>query len=540
MAMPDSDKTAADGLAEEREVSGAEGMDPFRIEVESVSNEDLPTVEIPTTFNVSPLSNQTSGSFSQDLQDPHVPTAPLQEPPAPIPKSQGQLTPPSYLPSMRFIKVRPFMHDDGLVESKTLCSQFLAHWLLLVIVACGLLVLSLALGIGLGVGVSCTGKFHCSTSTLCFARSAQCDGVSDCADGEDELQCVRLSGRSSVLQINSRGVWRTVCSTNWDHTLGYSACKQLGYSSYISSRSLPLSSVESAFQANLVSVNLSHPDRQQTVKIHNTTFLSKTQCSSESVIVLKCLDCGSRPMFRSRIAGGNVSQPGQFPWQASLHYQNRHLCGASIITPRWIVTAAHCVYGFATNTMLWAVQVGLTDQPANGVLSRSLEKIIYHASYQPKGLNYDIALLKLTEPLTFNGLVEPICLPNYGERFEEGKMCWISGWGATVDGGETSVSMHSAQVPVLSSRDCSGPGLYQGAISPWMVCAGYLEGGKNSCQGDSGGPLACEDSSVWKLAGATSWGYGCAERDNPALYTLISHALTWIHQQMEKEEALSS
>ena len=39
------------------------------------------------------------------------------------------------------------------------------------------------------VGVSCTGKFSCSTSTLCFARSAQCDGVSDCADGEDELQC---------------------------------------------------------------------------------------------------------------------------------------------------------------------------------------------------------------------------------------------------------------------------------------------------------------------------------------------------------------
>lgn len=52
-------------------------------------------------------------------------------------------------------------------------------------------------------------------------------------------------------------------------------------------------------------------------------------------------------------------------------------------------------------------------------------------------------------------------------------------------------------------------------------------------QGDSGGPLACEDSSVWKLPGATSWGYGCAERNNPAVYTLIPHTLTWIHQQME-------
>lgn len=43
---------------------------------------------------------------------------------------------------------------------------------------------------------------------------------------------VRLSGRSPVLQINSTGVWKTVCSANWDHTLGYSACKQLGYSRY--------------------------------------------------------------------------------------------------------------------------------------------------------------------------------------------------------------------------------------------------------------------------------------------------------------------
>uniref|UniRef100_A0A4W5MRM4 Peptidase S1 domain-containing protein n=1 Tax=Hucho hucho TaxID=62062 RepID=A0A4W5MRM4_9TELE len=57
---------------------------------------------------------------------------------------------------------------------------------------------------------------------------------------------------------------------------------------------------------------------------------------------LPLADCGSRPKFRSRIVGGNISKPGQFPWQASLHYQNQHLCGGSIITPRWIVTAAHC------------------------------------------------------------------------------------------------------------------------------------------------------------------------------------------------------
>ncbi|XP_016374771.1 trypsin-like [Sinocyclocheilus rhinocerous] len=146
------------------------------------------------------------------------------------------------------------------------------------------------------------------------------------------------------------------------------------------------------------------------------------------------------------------------------------------------------------------------------------EKIIYHSRYRPKGLDNDIALMKLVHPLSFNGFVEPICLPNFGEEFEDGKMCWISGWGATDDGGEGSVSLLSARVPLISAKACSQPEVYQGYISPGMICAGYLDGGTDSCQGDSGGPLACEDSFTWKLVGATSWGQGCAEKNKPGVY----------------------
>lgn len=61
-------------------------------------------------------------------------------------------------------------------------------------------------------------------------------------------------------------------------------------------------------------------------------------------------ECGSRPLYNTRIVGGNVSRPGQFPWQVSLHFKSEHLCGGSIITPHWILTAAHCVYGWVTQS----------------------------------------------------------------------------------------------------------------------------------------------------------------------------------------------
>lgn len=54
--------------------------------------------------------------------------------------------------------------------------------------------------------------------------------------------------------------------------------------------------------------------------------------------------CGLRTGYGARIVGGNESSLAQWPWQVSLQFQGYHLCGGSVITPLWIVTAAHCVY----------------------------------------------------------------------------------------------------------------------------------------------------------------------------------------------------
>ncbi|KAM7177588.1 transmembrane protease serine 3 [Macrochelys suwanniensis] len=393
-----------------------------------------------------------------------------------------------------------------------------------------LLVVILAVAIGLGVQYNCTGKFRCRSSFKCIQQSARCDGVFNCKGGEDEYSCVRLSGKKAVLQVFTFGSWRTVCSDDWNNENGNATCKRLGFSSYISSGYLPVAAIEEAFQRHFVSV--SHwSSADQVTALHNTSYL-REECTSGKVIILKCLECGTRSRYSSRIVGGNASSPWQWPWQVSLQFQGFHLCGGSIITPWWIVTAAHCVYDLYLPSS-WSVQVGFVTQQDTSVNPYSVEKIIYHRNYKPKTMGNDIALMKLAAPLALNGLIEPICLPNFGEHFPEGKACWISGWGATAEGGDTSETMNFAGVPLISNKVCNHRDVYGGIITSSMLCAGFLKGGVDTCQGDSGGPLACKDMNIWKLVGTTSFGMGCAEVNKPGVYSRTTSFLDWIHEQME-------
>ncbi|XP_069916989.1 transmembrane protease serine 13 [Oryctolagus cuniculus] len=132
--------------------------------------------------------------------------------------------------------------------------------------------------------------------------------------------------------------------------------------------------------------------------------------------------------------------------------------------------------------------------------------------------------------------VHPACLPMHGQTFSLNETCWITGFGKTKETDEkTSPFLREVQVNLIDFRKCNDYLVYDSYLTPRMMCAGDLRGGRDSCQGDSGGPLVCQQNNRWYLAGVTSWGTGCGQRNKPGVYTKVTEALSWIYSKMESE-----
>lgn len=69
---------------------------------------------------------------------------------------------------------------------------------------------------------------------------------------------------------------------------------------------------------------------------------------------------------------------------------------------------------------------------------------------------------------------------------------FVAGWGRLQEGGKSSNVLQELQLPVLGNDVCRDRYQKQGKLlsdkqfSNRVLCAGVLEGGKDSCQGDSG------------------------------------------------------
>jgi secreted trypsin-like serine protease len=235
-----------------------------------------------------------------------------------------------------------------------------------------------------------------------------------------------------------------------------------------------------------------------------------------------------------KIVGGKLAPAGEFPWQASLGVSwiddpySAHFCGGSIISDRWIVTAAHCLVDTSPKDVI--VTVG-THKLGYGGARHSVNRVIVKKDYDRSNSDNDIALLELVKPVALGSGVSTVALMTPALEATEaadGVLARAVGWGALVEGGTKVRDLRYVEVPIVPRTTCNRPLGYDGRVTENMICAGKLVEEKDSCQGDSGGPLTVRTGAQALLAGVVSWGDGCARPNLVGVYTRVARYQTWV------------
>ncbi|XP_047474756.1 serine protease Hayan-like isoform X1 [Penaeus chinensis] len=216
-------------------------------------------------------------------------------------------------------------------------------------------------------------------------------------------------------------------------------------------------------------------------------------------------------------------------------------CGATVISDRYLLTAAHCVINNPVSSVrLGDLDLSKPDEPNSRAQDYDIEVIFVHPDYDG-GYN-DVALLKTTRRIEFNDGVFPFCISD--SRPAPQTTVIGAGFGYV---NETSKASHlqEAELKVVSSAECESlflrehsqtlrrwyPHLLQGSD---IICAG--EPGKSACEGDGGGPLYRSDASGRRyLVGIISRGLPCGDAQNitmPSFYISVADHVDFIDSIM--------
>ncbi|XP_074048864.1 kallikrein-15-like [Macrotis lagotis] len=252
------------------------------------------------------------------------------------------------------------------------------------------------------------------------------------------------------------------------------------------------------------------------------------------LLTLFCLLTVTVSQGSDKVLGGEECPPHSQPWQAAIFEGSRFNCGASLISSRWLLTAAHCYTG-KMRVRLGEHNLRIWDGAEQ---LRGVVHAFPHPRYESHTHHDDIMLLRLSRPANFSPSVRPVALPTRCPQ--QGEQCVVSGWGLvaeTKNGNRSSPTdrvnlpdtLHCANISIISTASCNKD--YRGQVTDTMVCAGVEGGGTDSCEGDSGGPLVCNGT----LQGIVSWGdVPCDTTTKPGVYTKVCKYLGWIQHVMKK------
>jgi secreted trypsin-like serine protease len=260
-------------------------------------------------------------------------------------------------------------------------------------------------------------------------------------------------------------------------------------------------------------------------------------CLSALLGLLLCAPAQAQPQPQPRIIGGHEASAGEYPAQGELLEDGSFICGGTLVSNRYFLTAGHCVGDHPTHASRYSVLLGDVRLDAGRPFQFSdLERNAAYFEPGPDNIPHnDTALLTLSAPAPTAD--EPMRLVTTGEGplWSADKQATLIGWGDTGLTSESPVLLETT-APMRSDTDCANA-YHSDFNATEAVCAGA--GGTDTCQGDSGGPMMVSDGSFLILAGITSWGIGCADPDFPGVYTRLgAPALNkWVRDRVPMAQA---
>ncbi|XP_017003841.1 lectizyme [Drosophila takahashii] len=231
------------------------------------------------------------------------------------------------------------------------------------------------------------------------------------------------------------------------------------------------------------------------------------------------------------VINGTEADPHSAPYIVSLATsatKHSHICGGTIIAKDWIVTAAHCI----SNPVGMSVIAGLHTRSEVDELTQ--QRVVdfgkVHEKYSGGVGPYDIAILHLSEPLTFNEWVQPAALPSR-EEIHEGES-HLYGWGQPKSYVFTAAkNLQTVTTDLVSFAECQAALPDTAPLAESNVCTSSHQQSISACNGDSGGPLVIEKPNApSELVGVVSWGYiPCGLAQLPSVYTRVSAYIDWLN-----------